>query len=184
MLELAAGGLASVFWFGAALLRDAEACFLKGDGVVVGSMHYLDGDARQGLVIELISQEMVDSSAIEGEVLDRASVQSSIARQLGFVSDQRRSNPAEAGAAELMADLYRRYAEPLTDALLFDWHRMLIGGRGDPARIGVYRTNADTMQIVSGALHAPRLHFEAPPSHQAPTEVARFMDWPYWPHAK
>src|SRR3546814_18197625 len=83
-------------------------------------MHHLDGDARQGIVIELISQEMVDSSAIEGEVLDRASVQSSIARQLGFVSDKRRSNPAEAGAAELMADLYRRYAQPLTDEQLFD----------------------------------------------------------------
>src|SRR3546814_19419007 len=90
----------------------------------------------QGIVIELISQEMVDSSAIEGEVLDRASVQSSIARQLGFVSDKRRSNPAEAGAAELMADLYRRYAQPLTDEQLFDWHRMLMNGRRDLADIG------------------------------------------------
>src|SRR3546814_3463764 len=115
-------------------------------------MHHLDGDARQGIVIELISQEMVDSSAIEGEVLDRASVQSSIARQLGFVSDKRRSNPAEAGAAELMADLYRRYAQPLTDEQLFDWHRMLMNGRRDLADIGAYRTHADPMQIVGGKL--------------------------------
>src|SRR3546814_13453595 len=119
------------FSFDAALLREAEERFLKGAGVVVGSMHHLDGDARQGIVIELISQEMVDSSAIEGEVLDRASVQSSIARQLGFVSDKRRSNPAEAGAAALMADLYRRYAPPLTDEQLFDWHRLLMTGRRD-----------------------------------------------------
>src|SRR3546814_10292573 len=61
------------FSFDAALLREAEERFLKGAGVVVGSMHHLDGDARQGIVIELISQEMVDSSAIEGEVLDRSS---------------------------------------------------------------------------------------------------------------
>src|SRR3546814_11267152 len=53
------------FSFDAALLREAEERFLKGAGVVVGSMHHLDGDARQGIVIELISQEMVDSSAIE-----------------------------------------------------------------------------------------------------------------------
>src|SRR3546814_11678794 len=66
------------FSFDAALLREAEERFLKGAGVVVGSMHHLDGDARQGIVIELISQEMVDSSAIEGEGLGRASVQSSI----------------------------------------------------------------------------------------------------------
>src|SRR3546814_1127024 len=90
---------------------------------------------------------MVDSSAIEGEVLDRASVQSSIARQLGFVSDKRRSNPAEAGAAELMADLYRRYAQPLTAEQLFDWHRMLMNGRRVVADIGAYSTHADPMQL-------------------------------------
>ena len=165
------------FSFDPALLREAEGRFLKGAGIVVGSMHHLDGDARQGLVIELISQEMVDSSAIEGEVLDRASVQSSIARQLGFVSDNRRSNPAEAGAAELMADIYRRYAQPLTDEKLFDWHRMLMNGRRDMADIGAYRTHADPMQIVSGALHAPRVHFEAPPSDRVPEEMARFIAW-------
>jgi Fic family protein len=165
------------FAFDAASLRDAEALFLRGAGVVVGSMHHLDGEARLGIVIELISQEMVDSSAIEGEILDRVSVQSSIARQLGFAADKRRSNPAEAGAAELMADLYRRYAEPLTDQLLFDWHKMLMNGRRDLADIGSYRTHTDPMQIVSGALHAPRVHFEAPPSDRMPEEMARFIAW-------
>jgi hypothetical protein len=106
------------FSFDQASLRAAEECFIKGAGVIVGSLHHLDGEARQGIVIELISQEMVDSSAVEGEVLDRASVQSSIARQLGFASAKRRLNPAETGAAELMVDLYRRYAEPLGDQLL------------------------------------------------------------------
>ncbi|AEG50404.1 filamentation induced by cAMP protein Fic [Sphingobium chlorophenolicum L-1] len=165
------------FGFDEALLRDAEARFLKGAGIVVGSMHHLDGEARQGIVIELISQEMVDSSAIEGEILDRVSVQSSIARQLGFAADKRRSNPAEAGAAELMADLYRRYAEPLTDRLLFNWHKMLMNGRHDLADIGAYRTHADPMQIVSGALHAPRVHFEAPPSDRVQEEMAPFIAW-------
>lgn len=165
------------FTFDEARLRDAETRFLKGAGVVVGSMHHLDGEARHGIVVELISQEMVDSSAIEGEILDRISVQSSIARQLGFAADKRRSDPPEAGAAELMADLYRRYAEPLTDRLLFDWHKMLMNGRRDLAGIGSYRTHADPMQIVSGALHAPRIHFEAPPSDRMPDEMARFIAW-------
>lgn len=52
------------FTFDEACLRDAEARFLKGVGVVVGSMRHLDGEARQEIVVELISQEMVDSSAI------------------------------------------------------------------------------------------------------------------------
>lgn len=165
------------FTYEPANLINAETRFLKGAGIVVGSMHHLDGDIRQGLVIELIAQEMVDSSAIEGEVLDRASVQSSIARQLGLAADKRRSNPAEAGAAELMADLYRRHAEPLTDRVLFGWHAMLKNGRRDIADMGAYRTHADPMQIVSGALHAPRVHFEAPPSDRVSFEMARFIAW-------
>ncbi|MBS1055134.1 DUF4172 domain-containing protein, partial [Gluconobacter kondonii] len=93
------------FQFKKSRLREAETQFLKGSGVVVGAMQHLDKDANQQLIVRLISQEMVESSAIEGEVLDRASVQSSIARQLGFAPDKRRSTPAEAGAAELMVDL-------------------------------------------------------------------------------
>lgn len=165
------------FRFDPARLRDAETRFLKGAGVVVGSMRHLDGDVRQGLVIELIAQEMVDSSAIEGEILDRASVQSSIARQLGLASDRRRPKPAEAGAAELMADLYRHYAVPMTDRLLFDWHGMLMNGRRDLVDIGAYRTHVDAMQIVSGAVYAPRVHFEAPPSARVPAEMAQFIAW-------
>lgn len=165
------------FSFDPARHREAEERFLKGAGVIVGSMHHLDGEARQGIAIELISQEMVDSSAIEGEVLDRASVQSSIARQLGFASDMRRSNPAEAGAAELMVNLYRGYSAPLNDQQLFTWHAMLMNGRRDLTEIGAYRTHADAMQIVSGALHAPRIHFEAPPSDRVPTEMAQFITW-------
>jgi Fic family protein len=165
------------FAFDRAQLAGPEARFLKSAGVIVGSIHHLDGVTRQGLVVELISQEMVDSSAIEGEVLDRASLQSSIARQLGFAADKRRSSPAEAGAAELMVDLHRRYAEPLTDQILFDWHTMLMNGRRDIADVGTYRTHADPMQIVSGALHAPRVHFEAPPSDRVPGEMARFVAW-------
>ncbi|QDC38045.1 Fic family protein [Sphingobium fuliginis] len=165
------------FGFDETRLREAEARFLKSAGIVVGSMHHLDREARQEIVIELISQEMVDSSAIEGEILDRDSVQSSIARQLGFAADKRRSNPAEAGAAELMVDLYRHYGEPLTDRLLFNWHKMLMNGRYDLADISTYRTHADPMQIVSGALHAPRVHFEAPPSDRVQEEMGRFIAW-------
>lgn len=165
------------FYYDATRLREQEARFLTGAGVVVGTMDHLDDAARQGLVVTLIAQETVDSSAIEGEVLDRASVQSSVARNLGFAADPRRTSPAEAGAAELMTDLYRRYAEPLTDRQLFDWHAMLMNGRRDLAEIGAYRTHADAMQIVSGAIHAPTVHFEAPPSAQVPGEMARFLAW-------
>ncbi len=165
------------FRFDAEPIHAAEEQFLKGSGVVIGALHHLDGDARDGLTIELISQEVVDSSAIEGEILDRASVQSSLARHLGFAADQRRASAAEAGAAELMADLYRNHAAPLDDRTMFAWHAMLMNGRRDIADVGRYRTHDDPMQIVSGAIHAPRVHFEAPPSETVPMEMRRFIAW-------
>ena len=165
------------FRFDADRIRASEEQFLKGSGVVIGALHHLDADARDGLTIELISQEVVDSSAIEGEILDRDSVQSSIARHLGFAADQRRASAAEAGAAELMADVYRNHAAPLDDKTLFAWHAMLMNGRRDIADVGRYRTHEDAMQIVSGAIHAPRVHFEAPASDTVPMEMARFIAW-------
>ena len=165
------------FRFDADCLRAAEEQFLKGSGVVIGSLHHLDAGERDGLTIELISQEVVDSSAIEGEILDRASVQSSLAKHLGFAADQRRASAAEAGAAELMADVYRNHAAQLDDQALFAWHAMLMNGRRDIADVGRYRTHDDPMQIVSGALHAPRVHFEAPPSQAVPVEMSRFIAW-------
>jgi len=165
------------FRFDADRIRASEEQFLKGSGVVVGALHHLDADERDGLTIELISQEVVDSSAIEGEILDRDSVQSSLARHLGFATDQRRASAAEAGAAELMADVYRSHAATLDDRTLFAWHAMLMNGRRDIADVGRYRTHEDAMQIVSGALHAPRVHFEAPASDAVPMEMSRFVAW-------
>jgi Fic family protein len=165
------------FRFDAERIRASEEQFLKGSGVVIGALHHLDDDAREGLTIEIISQEVIDSSAIEGETLDRASVQSSLARHLGFTVDQRQAGAAEAGAAELMADVFRKHTVPLDDQTLFAWNAMLMNGRRDIADVGRYRTHEDAMQIVSGALHAPRVHFEAPPSDTVSLEMSRFIAW-------
>jgi Fic family protein len=165
------------FRYSPSLLQDVEARFLKGTGVVIGALHHVDQEARQGLTLDLISEEMIESSAIEGEILDRASVRSSLARHLGLTADKRRVGNAEAGAAELMADLFQRYALPLNDEILFGWHAMLMNGRRDIVDVGCYRTHDDAMQIVSGPLHAPRVHFEAPPSSQVAGEMAAFIAW-------
>lgn len=165
------------FTYDPARLRVAEERFTRGSGVIVGALLHVDGEQKQALTVDLITQETVDSSAIEGEILDRASVQSSIAKHLGLKADQRRANPAEAGAAELMADVWRKFAEPLTDQALFDWHAMLMTGRRDLADVGCYRSNPEPMQIISGALHAPRVHYEAPPSGRVPKEMAAFIAW-------
>jgi Fic family protein len=61
--------------------------------------------------------------------------------------------------------------------MLFAWHRMLLKGRPGIADIGRYRSGGDPMQVVSGPVHEPRLHFEAPPAARVPGEMARFVGW-------
>jgi hypothetical protein len=74
-------------------LRARETQFLMGSGVIIGSLHHIDGAERDGLTVEQIAQEVVESSAIEGEVLNRTSVQSSLAKQLGFATDPHCNGP-------------------------------------------------------------------------------------------
>ncbi|NTU56507.1 MAG: Fic family protein, partial [Anaerolineales bacterium] len=121
--------------------------------------------------------EALKTSEIEGEYLDRDSLQSSICRQFGLNTDNRKISPAEQGIAEVMVDLYRGFEAPLSHAMLFEWHKMLTNGRRDLKDIGRYRTHSEPMQIVSGAIYAPKVHFEAPPSSQMMLEMERFIAW-------
>lgn len=158
-------------------LAEAEQQFLLESGVFIGTVKHLGSEDRQQLTIEVMSTEALTTSEIEGEILDRSTVQSSIRKQLGLAADNRRVGLAEQGIAEMMVDVYRTSSAPLTDELLFDWHRMLAQSRRDLRDIGHYRTDEEAMQVVSGAIHAPRIHFEAPPSANLPKEMSRFIEW-------
>jgi len=158
-------------------LSEREGRFLREAGVVVGALKHVGEDQRSNLVIELISTEAVKTSEIEGEILDRASVQSSLRRNFGLGTEDRRVPPAEQGIADMMTDLYRGFAEPLTHEKLFAWHTMVMRGRKDVKDIGRYRTHQEPMQVVSGAIYQPTIHFEAPPSSRMPSETDRFLEW-------
>lgn len=158
-------------------LTRAEILFAEGAGMVIGASRHLDDTSRETLVVDIMSVNALATSAIEGEVLDRDSVQSSIRRQLGLAGDRRSVGAAEAGIAEMMVSLYRSLADPLDHDRLHAWHRMVMNGRRDLAAIGRYRTHCEPMQIVSGAVYAPRIHFEAPPSEQVQPEMERFLAW-------
>jgi Fic family protein len=156
----------------------AEEQFLLGAGVVIGTVKHLGEDEHNQLLVEVMSGEAVTTSAIEGEVLNRASVQSSILRQLGLASpDKQRVMPAEQGIAEMMVDLYRSFSQPLSDEKLFGWHRMVTSGRKDLVDMGRYRTSREPMQVISGPIGSPIVHFEAPTSKQVPVEMKRFVSW-------
>lgn len=158
-------------------LAKAEEQFLLEAGMFAGTVKHLGPHDHEQLTVEAMSTEALTTSEIEGDILDRASVQSSIRKQLGLAADNRRVTPAEQGIAEMMVDLYRRFAEPLSNEMLFAWHNMLVHGRRDLRDIGRYRTDEEAMQVVSGAIYAPRVHFEAPPSSAVPREMRDFVNW-------
>ncbi|MDR6955817.1 Fic family protein [Ancylobacter sp. 3268] len=158
-------------------LEPLERRFLLLTGEVIGAVRHVSEGERDLLRIELLSDEAVKTSAIEGETLDRLSVQSSLRRQLGLDTDNRNVKPTERGIAEMMVDLYRSWADPLDTDTLFRWHSMLMADSRHLEIIGGYRRHEDAMQIVSGRQDRPTVHFEAPPSSRVPDEMAAYLTW-------
>lgn len=158
-------------------LRSLEQRFLRQSGEFVGAYKHIATGDQETLKIELISEEAVKTSEIEGEILNRESVQSSLRAQFGLGAEAPNVKPAERGISKMMIDLYRSYAGPLSDQTMFDWHAMLLAGDKEIKVIGGYRTHAEPMQVISGPLHKRVVHFEAPPSARVSQEMARFVTW-------
>lgn len=165
------------FRYDEASLAPLEQRFLMSSGEVLGAVQHVNATERDRLRIDLLSDEAMKTSAIEGEMLDRRSVQSSLRRHLGLEPDSYPNKPREQGVAEMMVDVYLTYAEPLEHETLFRWHEMLLAFDKRLEVIGSYRQHEDAMQIVSGRLDRPVLHFEAPPSTQVPDEMELYVDW-------
>lgn len=154
-----------------------ESVFAQCSGKIIGAIEHLDKDNINILKVELLSQEAISTSSIEGEILDRASVQSSIKKHLGLKTDVKKIPPNAAGVSEMMVDVYLNFNKPLTHDTLFEWHKMLMNGRRDVAAIGNYRQHEEPMQIISGNLNNPRIFYEAPPSAKVKVEMERFVVW-------
>ncbi|ATU95649.1 Fic family protein [Phyllobacterium zundukense] len=164
------------FTYDTAAMEPLERRFLLRAGEFIGAFRHVSLDDREMLKIELISDEALKTSEIEGEILDRDSLQSSLRGQFGMDTDTKRVSPAERGIAEMMVDLYQSFAAPLTHQTLSAWHKMVMAGQRG-IQIGTYREHADPMQVVSGTLGNPKIHFEAPPSEQVPHEMNAFIGW-------
>ncbi|MBV8754836.1 MAG: Fic family protein [Hyphomicrobiales bacterium] len=165
------------FTYDQASLEPLERQFLLDSGEAFGVLKHIGSDEQGSLKIELISEEAVKTSEIEGEILNRDSVQSSLRYQFGLAPEDRRVPPAERGIAEMMADLYRNSGDALSHDTMFMWHRMLMSGEGRVQTLGSYRTHAEPMQVVSGRADRPKVHFEAPPSSELAAEMDGFLAW-------
>lgn len=130
--------------------------------------------------LDALLQNAINTSAIEGERLDVYSVRSSLARRLGVAqAGLPPGTPKSEGLADLLLDATRNPGEALTMTRLCRWHRQLFPEGGtlvNPVRAGELR-GSDPMQVVSGPINKPRVHFEAPPRAGLEAALEAFVNW-------
>lgn len=160
------------------LISQKEKQFLLGMGGAFAFLKDIGTEEYNQFVVEILSLEGLESSKIEGELLDRESLQSSIKRQFGLISDQKKAPDKESQMANILCDVYESFDEPLTQDSLFWWHSKLFDDSNSTILdCGKYRTHVEPMQIISSRYGLRKVFFKAPPSSKVLDEMAAFVDW-------
>lgn len=151
-------------------------------GRLLGKMEALGFELRSEAHLRTLTEDVVKSSEIEGEKLERNQVRSSIARRLGMdVGGLVPSDRHVEGVVEMMLDATGNHAGALTEERLFAWHASLFPtGRSGMSKIRVGNWRDDSrgpMQVVSGPVEREKIHYEAPPAERLPEEMAKFLRW-------
>lgn len=151
-------------------------------GRLIGQMEAIGFPQRSEAVLHTLTQDVVQSSAIEGEQLDIAQVRSSVARRLGLdIGGLLSADRHVEGVVEMIMDATMRFAMPLDEERLFGWHSALFPtGRSGLHRIiaGGWRDDhSGPMQVVSGPMGRERVHFTAPAAGRLPDEMSAFLAW-------
>ena len=165
------------FRFDPARVEDALLAIAAHSGKVSGLLAGLPTRLEAEAILDLMIEEAIKSSAIEGEILPRHDVVSSIRNHLGLnTAPESVKNPMAEGAGNLMTTVRRTFAEPLSEDALLSWHSVLMQGAAG-IKVGAWRCGSDPMQVASGLMHRPTVHFEAPPATEVPPQMARFIAW-------
>ena len=151
-------------------------------GRLLGKMEGLGFELRSEAHLRTLTEDIVKSSEIEGEVLPPDQVRSSIARRLGMdVGGLVAADRNVEGVVEMMLDATGNHAAPLTEGRLFAWHASLFPtGRSGMRKITVGAWRDDStgpMQVVSGPIGREKVHYEAPPAGRVPAEMKKFLAW-------
>ena len=151
-------------------------------GHLMGRMHDQGMVSQDQASLAALTEDVLKTSEIEGELLDAATVRSSIASRLGV--DVGALLPADRhvdGVVDMVLDATSSHAVPLTQERLLGWHAALFptGRSGLSAiRVGAWRDDANgPMQVVSGPVHRRRVHYQAPPAQMLPDQIQNFLAW-------
>ncbi|MGB0935440.1 MAG: Fic family protein [Alphaproteobacteria bacterium] len=151
-------------------------------GRLIGKMESLGFELRQEASLNILTNDVVNTSAIEGENLNSEEVRSSIARQLGMdIPDLKDSGRDVDGIVEIMIDATQGFQKPLTKERLYDWHAALFPtGRSGMHKITVagWRTDiSGPMQVISGPVGRETVHYQAPKAADVDREMHKFISW-------
>lgn len=164
------------FNYNSSKIMGLERQFLQKTGQASIILNYIDVDDRNKFLVEIISNEALKSAEIEGEMLQRESLQSSIKKHFGLTTkDAHKKHLKEYGMANLVCHVYDTYQQSLTHKMLYDWHQMLMSINQSRIEVGKYRRHAEAMQIVSA--RSDTVFYEAPPSEDVYKEMDDFIIW-------
>lgn len=154
----------------------------RAQGYLAGRMAELGLAQRDQASLQALTQEVITTSAIEGEALNLDAVRSSIARRLGVdIGALAPSDRHVDGVVDMVLDATQHHAQPLTPERLWGWHAALFPtGYSGRLRIqvGAWRNDAaGPMQVVSGPVGREKVHYEAPPAQTLLHETSAFLDW-------
>lgn len=151
--------------------------FMEQMGKVTGVYSSISESDQQSSLLDVITQEAITTSEIEGQILSRGDLISSIKKNLGFDTPKHffKDKRAE-GIGKVMVMSRNTFNDKLTEQMLFEWHTQIMQGSSG-YNIGCWRFYPEPMQIVSGSFDKEEVHFEAPPSEIVKSEMTRFIDW-------
>src|SRR5580700_8945103 len=148
-------------------------------GLLLGKMKDLGYQLKSEATLAALTEETVQSSAIEGEELNAESVRSSLARRMGL--EAAATGPADRhveGVVEMMLDATQKYAAPLTEERIFGWHAALFAtGRSGMRKITTGAWRKGPMEVVSGPEGKHKVHFEGPAAERVEPEMKKFLSW-------
>lgn len=165
------------FTFDSQVIEEFIPPFSEMAGKMAGVLEGLKIKEQQEALIRFMISEAITTSEIEGEMLSRQDVMSSIKNNLGInlKPEPVRDKKAKA-VSELLINVRNSYDEKLSEGLIKSWHELLFHGvKG--ITIGKWRTGEEPMQVVSGTIGKEIVHFEAPPSVAVPSEMKQFVKW-------
>ncbi len=153
--------------------------FRKKQGYFLRQIHELGFTDELNTYAKILEEEAVQTSAIEGIVLNREGVRSSIANHLGIAQAGLREATREMhGLVTVLLEAVHNYLQPLDKSCLFRWHSLLfLSGISDFRIIEAGNWRKTKMQVVSGAFGRQKVHFEAPLPENVEDEMQGFFAW-------